>query len=290
MWKEENEFRKRIRPIHIQIIFSWLDFPIFFLLPFRKLKLDQNPIIGKKNRNWNTSKCPLVWLSWKSTTPFRPRLQSNLQKYERRSEGHNINVISDIPTLQQFLDIVANFLFPLFPLENIKKKKKIGGTLSDTYMLFSSQKSLPYSHAQPNEFSRVSVQRSEVDLLQCKLSLHFTEVYVLQISHYVLATKIHPNCIRNAQNRKSQIVKSYLSYIEPSPQFLPEHKSFLFRIWLFLLTSPVTTTTIVALLRSPLAFYTWEAGFVQLLMVVDVQVKKSSILRLSLSPFSCSNS
>ena len=107
---------------------------------------------------------------------------------------------------------------------------------------------------------------------------------------YLLATKIHPNCIRNAQNRKSQIVKSYLSYIEPSPQFLPEHKSFLFRIWLFLLTSPVTTTTIVALLRSPLAFYTWEAGFVQLLMVVDVQVKKSSILRLSLSPFSCSNS
>ena len=123
MWKEENEFRKRIRPIHIQIIFSWLDFPIFFLLPFRKLKLDQNPIIGKKNRNWDTSKCPLVWLSWKSTTPFRPRLQSNLQKYERRSEGHNINVISDIPTLQQFLDIVANFLFPLFPLENTKNSQ-----------------------------------------------------------------------------------------------------------------------------------------------------------------------
>ena len=138
MRKEENEFRKRIRPIHIQIIFSWLDFPIFFLLPFRKLKLDQNPIIGKKNRNWDTSKCPLVWLSWKSTTPFRPRLQSNLQKYERRSEGHNINVISDIPTLQQFLDIVANFLFPLFPLENIKKNR--GNTLRYIYAVFLTKK------------------------------------------------------------------------------------------------------------------------------------------------------
>ena len=226
MWKEENEFRKRIRPIHIQIIFSWLDFPIFFLLPFRKLKLDQNPIIGKKNRNWDTSKCPLVWLSWKSTTPFRPRLQSNLQKYERRSEGHNINVISDIPTLQQFLDIVANFLFPLFPLENIKKNR--GNTLRYIYVVFLTKKSPLFTRSTKWVFTCFGAKKSTC----FNANFHYISLKCM-CCRYLLATKIHPNSIRNAQNRKSQIVKSYLSYIEPSPQFLPEHKSFLFRIWLF---------------------------------------------------------
>lgn len=210
MWKEENEFRKRIRPIHIQIIFSWLDFPIFFLLPFRKLKLDQNPIIGKKNRNWDTSKCPLVWLSWKSTTPFRPRLQSNLQKYERRSEGHNINVISDIPTLQQFLDIVANFLFSLFPLENIKKNR--GSTLRYIYAVFLTKKSPLFTRSTKWVFTCFGAKkRSRPASMQTFITFHWS-VCAADISlctRYENTSKLYQKC---SKQKVSNCKKLFVIY------------------------------------------------------------------------------
>ena len=135
------------------------------------------------------------------------RLQSNLQK--TKSEGHNINVISDIPTLQQFLDIVANFLFPLFPLENTKNSQ-----------IQIYKKSRYFTRSTKWVFTCFPVQkRSEVDLL----SFHFSVCICRYISQKLqIVSEMYPNCKKRfVMNRKL------------SPQFLSEHKSFPFRIWLF---------------------------------------------------------
>ena len=134
------------------------------------------------------------------------RLQSNLQK--TKSEGHNINVISDIPTLQQFLDIVANFLFPLFPLENTKNSQ-----------IQIYKKSRLFTRSTKWVFTCFPVQKKAKSTC-----FHFSEKCVFADT-YLKSSKLYQKCI--------QIAKSDLSWIEPSPQFLSEHKSFPFRIWLF---------------------------------------------------------
>ena len=115
-------FKYRIHlPIHIEIIFSWLDFPIFFLGNWSWTANGKIQLLLERRYYENVSS-PRRFITLKLYSfSSAERLQSNLQK--TKSEGHNINVISDIPTLQQFLDIVANFLFPLFPLENTKNSQ-----------------------------------------------------------------------------------------------------------------------------------------------------------------------
>ena len=161
--------------------------------------------MAKSNYYWkeDTTKMssPRRFITLKLYSFSSERLQSNLQK--TKSEGHNINVISDIPTLQQFLDIVANFLFPLFPLENTKNIQKVSLIHTLNQMSF-------------HVFSSAKKTKSTC--------FHFISVYVFADT-YLKSSKLYQKCI--------QIVKSDLSWIEPSPQFLSEHKSFPFRIWLF---------------------------------------------------------
>ena len=177
-------FKYRIHlPIHIQIIFSWLDFPIFFLGNWSWTANGKIQLLLERRYYENVSS-PRRFITLKLYSFSSERLQSNLQK--TKSEGHNINVISDIPTLQQFLDIVANFLFPLFPLENTKNSQ-----------IQIYKKSRLFTRSTKWVFTCFPVQKKAKSTC-----FHFSEKCVFADT-YLKSSKLYQKCI--------QIVKSDLS-------------------------------------------------------------------------------